>query len=256
MALKLDKVSYREIISNISYEFEERRINIILSSGLDKDYLGYLLTKKINQENGNISNTYAEKEIGTNINNIDILSNTIYEELSSQMIKYNYKLNMINKRVEESLKMVGLSSSHLDRKLFTLSDGELAKVKLAKMLILNPKLIVINTSNTLIDNRDENRLIRLLKKLKKDYHKTIVIITDNVSFALSLGDNYLILRNGKKVFSGNKNELIKDIDKLKKAHLNVPRIIDFIYTANKNKRINLELTDDIKELMKDIYRNV
>ncbi len=255
MTLKLEKVSYKEYLDSISYEFEEEKINIVLSEDIDKEYLGYLLIGKINGELGKFTNTYTKKEIWTNIDNIKYLNNSVYEELSSEIIKYNYKINTINKRIEESLKMVGLSNDYLKRKLSTLSNGELSKVKLAKMLLLNPKLLVINNSNTL-DNRDENRIIKLLKKLKRDYHKTIIIITNNVELSLSLGDNFLILRNGKKLYFGNKKNIVNNMDKLKKAHLNIPKIIDFISAANKKEKLNLELTDDIKELMKDVYRNV
>lgn len=255
MALKLDRISYKEYLNNLSYEFEDEKINVVLSTDIDKDYLGYVLIGKITSESGTITNTYTKKEIGTNIDNIKYLVNTVYDELASMIIEYNYKINTINKRIDESLKMVGLSSDYLDRKISILSDGELAKVKLAKMLLLNPKLIVVNILNDL-DNRDKNRIIKLLKKLNKNYHKTIVIITSDVSLFLSLGDNYLILRNGKELYSGNKKDFLQNIDKLKKAHLNMPGIINFIYTANQEKKINLELTYDINELMKDIYRHV
>ena len=45
-------------------------------------------------------------------------------------------------------------------------------------------------------------------------------------------------------------------DKIKRAGIEIPKIIDFINTVKKKKDINLELTFDIKELMKDVYRNV
>ena len=45
-------------------------------------------------------------------------------------------------------------------------------------------------------------------------------------------------------------------DKVKNAGISIPQIVDFINTTNKKKNINLEMTFDIKELMKDIYRNV
>ena len=255
MALKLENISYREYLNNLSYEFEKEKINVVLSSDMDKKYLGYLLIGKITSETGIITNTYSKKEIGTNIDNIEYINNSVYDELSSKIIEYNYKVNTINKRIEESLKMVGLSADYLYRGLSTLSDGELSKVKLAKMLLLNPKLLIIDLPNTL-DNRDETRIIRLLKKIKREYHKTIVVITSNVNASLLLGDNFLVLRNGKELCSENKKSIFGNIDKLKKAHLNVPKIINFINTANKEKEINLELTDDVKDLMKDIYRNV
>ena len=46
------------------------------------------------------------------------------------------------------------------------------------------------------------------------------------------------------------------MDKIKKAGIEVPKIIDLINTVKKEKNITLESTFDIKELLKDIYRNV
>ena len=68
---------------------------------------------------------------------------------------------------------------------------------------------------------------------------------------------------GRQIGSGNrivnkgiKKELLNNIDKIKTSKIEVPKIIEFINNVNKKKNINLELTFDIKELMKDIYRNV
>ena len=77
-----------------------------------------------------------------------------------------------------------------------------------------------------------------------------------MEFALRLTDNYMILKKGKITSSGNKKELLNNIDKVKSSGIEVPKIVDFINTSNKKKGINLEMTFDIKELMKDIYRNV
>ena len=47
--------------------------------------------------------------------------------------------------------------------------------------------------------------------------------------------------------------MVKDAETIDKV---IPKIIDFINAVKKKKNINLELTFDVKELMKDIYRNV
>jgi len=49
---------------------------------------------------------------------------------------------------------------------------------------------------------------------------------------------------------------LNNISKIKTSKVEIPKIIDFINAVKKKKNINLELTFDVKELMKDIYRNV
>ena len=70
-----------------------------------------------------------------------------------------------------------------------------------------------------------------------------------------IGEN-IILKNDKIISSGVKKELLNNISKIKTSKVEIPKIIDFINAVKKKKNINLELTFDVKELMKDIYRNV
>ena len=172
------------------------------------------------------------------------------------MNKYNYKTDILDKRIIDSLKMVGLDDSYLDKNPFDLSSGEKTLLSLAVVLSLNPKLIIIDEPTIYLDNKNIEYLIKLLKRLKNSYHKTIIVFTSDMEFALRLTDNYMILKKGKITSSGNKKELLNNIDKVKSSGIEVPKIVDFINTSNKKKGINLEMTFDIKELMKDIYRNV
>ncbi len=258
MELKLEKVSYEDKIKNISYEFEEGKItSIIGSSGSGCTILGQLLSGTIKDYEGKIINDFKGREIGYVYKRAEesFIYNTVRQEISFGLTKYNYKTDILNKRVEDSLKIVGLNAKYLNRSPFDLSSGEKESVLLAVVLALNPKLIIIDDPSIYLDNKREEKLIRLIKKLKNTYHKTIIIITSNVNFALSITDNYILLKKGKIVSKGAKKDLLT-CDKLSTAQVEVPEIIKFINMAQKNKNVSLEVTSDIKELMKDVYRNV
>ena len=152
--------------------------------------------------------------------------------------------------------MVKLPITYLDKNPFELSSGEKFLLSLATILALNPKLIIIDDPTLYLDNKKEEYLIKLLKRLKNNYHKTIIVLSSDVEFILKVADNYAILKKYKIISSGKKKELLLNIDKVKTAGLEVPKIITFINTVKKRKNIDLEPTFDIKELMKDIYRNV
>ncbi len=137
-----------------------------------------------------------------------------------------------------------------------LSRGDKESLALGIVLSLNPKLIIIDNPTSNLDSRNKEYLIKLLKKIKTRYNKTIILLTSDIEFAIKVTDNYLILKNGKIISLGIKRELLNNISKIKTSKVEIPKIINFINTVNKKKNINLELTFDIKELMKDIYRNV
>lgn len=259
MGLKLDKISYKDKLKNINYEFEDNKITSVLSSsGGGKTALSYLISGIEKTTSGEITNTYKGREIGYIFQNAEesFIFGTVREELIFGLRKYNYKIDNLNKRIEDSLKMVGLPLDYLDRNPFELSSGEKELLSIAVVLALNPKLIIIDEPTIYLDNKREEYLIKLLKKLKNNYNKTIIIFSSDINFVLKVTDNYLLLKNGKISSEGTVKDLLLNSDKIKKAAVEIPKILEFINDVKKRKNIDLEVTFDIKELMKDIYRNV
>ena len=259
MAIKLDKISYQDKLKNITYEFEKGKITgVLASSGSGKTILSYIIGKIEKDIEGVLTNNYIGREIGYVFQNPEetFIFNTVREELTFGLEKYNYKLNELEKRINDSLKMVGLPASCLENDPNVLSSGEKFLLSFAITLSLNPKLIIIDEPTTYLDSMNKEYLIKLLKKIKNNYKKTIIVLSNDIDFILKLVDNYLILKKGKITCSGTNKDLIKNYDKIKSAHIETPKIIEFINAVKKKKNIDLELTYDIKELMKDIYRNV
>lgn len=259
MAIVFNKVSYKDKLKNISYTFEEGKITSVLStSGNGKTLFSYILSGLIKDYTGEVINSYEGRNMGYVFQNPEesFIFNNVNEEISFGLKKYNYKIDMLDKRIEDSLKMVGLDNSYLDRNPFDLSSGEKCLLALGVVLALNPKLLIIDEPTLYLDNNNIEYLIKLIKKLKNNYHKTIIIFTSDIEFAIRLTDNYIILKNGKICSSGTSKDLLNNISRLKSSGIEIPRIIEFINVVNKKKNINLDMTFDIKELMKDIYRHV
>lgn len=259
MELKLNKVSYKDKLKDISYEFEDGKItSVISSSGSGKTILSYLISGIEKPTGGEIVSNYQGRDIGYVFQNAEesFIFGTIREELVFGLKKYDYKVDAINKRIEDSLRMVGLPIEYLDRSPFELSSGEKELLSLAVVLSLNPKLIIIDDPTIYLDNKREEYLVRLIKKLKNSYNKTIIIFSSDIEFVLKVTDNYLLLKNGKISSKGVNKDLILSSDKIRRAGIEVPKIIDFINNVNNKKNIKLDYTFDVKELMKDIYRNV
>ena len=257
MGLSFNNVTYKSNLKKFSYSFEEEKITSIIS-GEDISYFTYLIGNLEENYEGKITNTYKGRNIGVVFNKPEeaFVFNTIREELEFGLKKYSYKINTINKRIEDSLKMVNLPIEYLDKSPFELSSGEKESLALGIVLSLNPKLIIIDNPTNNLDNKNKEYLIKLLKKIKTKYNKTIILITNDIEFVIKVTDNYLILKNGKIINTGVKKELLNNINKIKTSKIEITKIIDFINTSNKKKNINLEPTFDVKELMKDIYRNV
>jgi len=162
MEIVFDKVSYKDnennyILKNISCKFESEKINSIIgSTGSGKTTLIKMINSLYKPSEGTIkiANKIISKEsINEFRRNIglmfqfpeqQIFNKTVREELEFNLKTFNYRINEIDKRIKDSLKIVGLSEEYLDKSPFTLSNGDMRKLALASILIYNPKIIILD----------------------------------------------------------------------------------------------------------------
>ena len=173
----------------------------------------------------------------------------VYDEAwsVSRFLK-GHKVFGLDSRIDAIFKYLDIDTSLKNVKLGRLSKADFKFILLAKVLLLNENNIVFDYFDVGLTSKEQKRLIKIIKMLKKD-GKTVVIISNNLVFMSSVIDHVVIINNGSIFYEGNLDDLIKLRD--------VPdtEIIKFIKLANKSGA-NLNYTLDSKELLKDIYRSV
>jgi energy-coupling factor transport system ATP-binding protein len=181
---------------------------------------------------------------------------TVKEEIIFALQHYQYHLKEIDDRINKALQMVGLNETFLDRNPFNLSGGEKRKVAIASILVFNPKVIILDEPTVGLDYNSKKKLIQLIKKLRKNYHKTIIICTHDVDMLYQIADNIIVINKGNIIIDGPKEEVFSKEELLKANGVGLPKILTFVNKARNNKGINLVNCTDIKDLIKDVYRNV
>ena len=191
-------------------------------------------------------------DIGYVIQNTDItfFERTVEEHLSYQLTIYNYKKT--KRRIIDSLKMVGLNSSFINRKIKTLSDSERFKVALATTLSINPKVLVLDDPTCFLDEKEKDNIFKLIKMMRLKYNKTVVILSNDTDFILRVADYIYVLNNNKILIHGNKYDVLTS-SKLNDTNIRIPDIIKFQQLFHKKTKIKLEYRDNVNDLIKDIY---
>lgn len=181
---------------------------------------------------------------------------TVKKEIEFGMKYFEYKIDQIEKRTKDALKMVGLDESFLNRDPFKLSGGEKRRVAIASVLAFNPEVIIFDEPTNGLDTTSKDMLIKLIKLLKTKYKKTIIVVSHDVDTLYKFVDNVIILSNGRILSEGNKYEVFKNIDYLTKNGVKVPQIVEFIDKVKNKTGKYLGDIDDINDLIKEIYQNV
>lgn len=267
-----DKTPLKKIaLTDIDLEIKKGKINgIIGKSGSGKTTLVEMIDALILPTSGKVEIDNYLLERNSKIKTINELrfnvglvfqfpeeqffNSTVRKEIAFGMEYFNYKVEQIDKRISDALKMVGLDDSYLDRDPFELSNGEKRKVAIASVLAFNPKVIVLDEPTIGLDGVSKNNLVRLLKMLKNRYHKTIIIVTHDVEFLHKVVDHLFVLYKGEIIMEGNKYDVFKNVNELRSYGIKVPQIIEFSNKVNQIKGIKMGYRDEINDLIKDIYR--
>lgn len=106
--------------------------------------------------------------------------------------------------------------SVLDKAPFTLSGGQKQKVALASILILDPKVILMDEPSASLDPRSVGWLVDFLL----DTAATVVVSTHNLSMASEFGSRCLVLgENGQLAYDGPIGHAMRDMELLERCNL-------------------------------------
>ncbi|WP_104721769.1 ATP-binding cassette domain-containing protein [Helicobacter mesocricetorum] len=107
---------------------------------------------------------------------------------------------------EELAELVGLPKDSLDKKSFEFSGGEQQRINLARVLALQPRVLILDEALSNLDVHLQMKMIEMLKSLQKQLSITYLVISHDLRIILQLCEDVLLLRDGKVVFKTNKQE--------------------------------------------------
>ncbi|WP_294372771.1 metal ABC transporter ATP-binding protein [uncultured Clostridium sp.] len=129
---------------------------------------------------------------------------TVTEVLSSHLKAIKLK---DPKAISDVLEKVSMSDFK-NNLIGNLSGGQQQRIFIARALLGNPDLIILDEPSTGVDEKSQNEIYPLLQDLNKNHGKTIISVEHNTKIALKYSTHILKLNNGNiKLYT--KNEFIK-----------------------------------------------
>lgn len=217
--LKLQNIkkSYDDnvILDNINLEINDGEIVSILGpSGSGKTTLLNLIlgltdadSGKIEFNNKDLTNVPMEKR-GFNIVFQDY---ALFPNLNAyDNITYGLKNNpdiSTKEEVDELIHLLGLEP-HLDKKIEMLSGGQKQRVALARTLVMEPDILLLDEPLSALDGVIKESIKEKIKTIAKELHLTTIIVTHDPEEALTLSDRVLIINEGEISQYGKPEEII------------------------------------------------
>jgi zinc transport system ATP-binding protein len=117
-------------------------------------------------------------------------------------------------KIADALETVGLSE-YKDRRIGELSGGQQQRVFIAKALVNEPRLLILDEPATGIDVETQNKFYSLVGKLNKENHITIIWSSHDLEAISSLANRVACI-NRNMFFHGESHEFFENSELLKK----------------------------------------
>lgn len=211
------KYGHLEAIKNLSFSLGKGEfLSIFGSNGAGKSTLLKILSAQTRATKGNLFfNGTSIKDLPNDFRqNFGIISHQpfLYENLTAtENLRFYAKLYGVkefNTKIDKILKKVELFKRK-DDMTRNFSRGMLQRLSIARALIHDPEIILLDEPYTGLDQHASYLLSAILQEQFK-YNKTIIMVTHNLQRGYQLSSKLAIMKKGKFVFFGNKDEIKED----------------------------------------------
>lgn len=160
-----------------------------------------------------------------------IIGNIVEEDVGFGPENLGVPTDEIWKRVEESLKAVGMYEykNHSPNKL---SGGQKQRVAIAGIMAMKPDCIILDEPTAMLDPIGRKEVIRTIRELNEVEKVTVVLITHYMEEVVH-ADRVIVMDKGKVVMQGTPKEIFSEVDRLKEYRLDVPQVTLLAYQLKK-----------------------
>ena len=127
------------------------------------------------------------------------------------------------KTVDEVLEMVGMA--HLSqRPIGHLSGGEYQRAAIARALVQQPEIFLLDEPTASIDKKAQREILSLIQLIHKEYHTTTLFVTHDLRTLPSICQRLILMKDGKIWQQGSPESMLREevLTQLYGAPISVP----------------------------------
>lgn len=139
-----------------------------------------------------------------------LINTSVYNNISYPLKLRGEEKDDIHRKVDNVIELLELGSlRHQNAR--TLSGGEGQKVALARAIVFEPKLLLLDEPTANIDPKSIYTMEKAIGYINKNIGTTILLVTHNVKQLQRLCDNAIFMENGNVLAQGNVEILLNNL---------------------------------------------
>lgn len=157
---------------------------------------------------------------------------SVYDNVACGLRWRGEEKNKTAEKVDHILEMIGLKG-YKNRNARTLSGGEAQRVALARSLVLEPEVLLLDEPTANLDPISTAKIEQLISYIARQHNTTMIIATHDMSQGQQLADRIGVLLDGRLVQTGNVTDIFRSPQNEEVAHfVGMENIIEGVIIAN------------------------
>ncbi len=149
------------------------------------------------------------------------VKDTVFEEVAYGLENFGVPVEEIEKRVIEVMRMTDIEAL-AEKNPFDLSGGQMQRVALASVIVLEPDILIIDEPTSQLDPEGTESVFAIIRTLK-ERQKTVILVEHKIDLIAEYADDVLVFKGGSLIAAGPKQEILSDMSLLEQG-VQVPQV--------------------------------
>lgn len=196
----------------------------------DKDSSSVISVSGMNLNSENVWD--IREKVGIVFQNPDnqFVGATVGDDVAFGLENRGVPRDQMVKIVKKVLSDVGMLD-YIDAEPANLSGGQKQRVAIAGILAVEPEIIILDESTSMLDPSGRDQILKIIKRLMSEKNLTILSITHDIDEA-DMVDNVIVLNDGKILAQASPTEIFSQTEMSRQIGLDIPFVDKLIYKLN------------------------
>lgn len=158
-----------------------------------------------------------------------LFEETVAKDIAFGPLNLGYSKEEVEIMVKDTMERVGLDyEEYKDESPMELSGGEKRRVAIAGVLVMKPKVLVLDEPTAGLDPKGREDILSEIRNIYENLGITVVLVSHSMDDVAKLVDRIIVMDSGKIFMDNTPVEVFKHEEELVNIGLGVPQITSFM----------------------------